>query len=98
MAQGHFVISPTQDRKDIRSQIDPAVAGAPPDDQAMLLNEVDRTVRQLRLIFAKRDEDFSRYFNPLLSLAQGGLVGPSAQPRIAQRALAELKREVVDQE
>ncbi|MBI3504670.1 MAG: hypothetical protein HY059_07500 [Proteobacteria bacterium] len=70
----------------------------PPDDQQELVSEVERTLRVLRSLYGTDDGAFQQVFQPLLGLAQGGLVGERAQPAIARRALVELRREVLERE
>lgn len=69
-----------------------------PEDQLELRDEIDRTLTVLRMLFPENDKKFEEYFRPLLSLAQAGLVGNSAQPALAYRALLVLKNEIVDRE
>ena len=98
MAQGFFVVSPSPDTTDITFQINPTLAGDPPDEQAKLVTDVERALRVLRAVFDGRELDYKRYYGSLLTLSQGGLVGPKAQPEIARRALVELKQEVLERE
>jgi hypothetical protein len=98
MAVGFFVVSATEDKRDILFQTKSPATSDPSEEQTTLVNEIERTLRVLRQLFDGRDADFGRYFDPLLSLAQGGLVGDNAQPAIARRALVELKTEVLERE
>jgi hypothetical protein len=98
MAQGFFVVSPSANGTDITFQICPTTDGDPPEEQAKLVTDLDRALRVLRAVFDGRELEYKRYFVPLLTLSQGGLVGPRAQPEIARRALIELKQEVLERE
>ena len=69
-----------------------------PESQLELRDEVDKTLTTLRLLFADDKERFEEYFRSLLALAQLGLVGDSANPKLAMRALASLKNEVLARE
>lgn len=74
-------------------------SGAPaPEDQLELRDEIDRTLTVVQMLFPDKDSQFEEYFRPLLSLAQVGLVGDSADPKLAGRALATLKDEIVSRE
>lgn len=99
MPQGAFTVAGNpDDRRDILFRISSEGPAEVPEDQQELRDEIDATLRVLRMLFEGRDAEFYGFFNPLLRLAQGGLVGPSAQPGIAKRALAGLRQEVVARE
>ena len=63
-----------------------------------LRDKIDSTLTTIRMLFGDQTERFEEYFRPLLSLAQLGLVGASANPSLAQRALDSLKFEMVSRE
>jgi len=69
-----------------------------PEEQIKLRDDVDNAQITLRMLFAKEQEKFEEYFRSLLSLAQLGLVGNSANPGLATRALASLKHEILVRE
>ena len=69
-----------------------------PDLQLELRDQIDSALTTIRILFADQHERFDEYFRPLLSLAQLGLVGKSANPSLAQRALDSLKFEIVSRE
>jgi predicted small lipoprotein YifL len=98
MAEGFFVVR--QDDKnphDIVFETKPG-AGQPPEDQLALKSDVERTLVVLQMLFENDEKKFLQAFHPLLSLAQCGLVGPSAQPQVAKLALIELQKEVTARE
>ncbi len=94
---GYFrVYRDTQDPKDIHfEQVEIKDDEKVPEDQLAIRDEVDRSLTTIRLVFSKSDHAFERYFRPLLSLAQLGLVGTSANPALAMRALSSLHNEIV---
>lgn len=97
---GYFkVYREPKDPKDIRfEQIDLKDDDKVPEEQLALRDEVCRSLTTLKLLFASSEQDFERYFHPLLSLAQLGLVGSSANPSLAMRALTSLHNEILTAE
>jgi hypothetical protein len=96
---GAFVVS--QYDKDPREILFQTAADAPspiPSDQLALKDDIDRTLLTLKLLFGSNNERFFSYYWPLLSLAQGGLVGPAAQPEAARRQLVQLQNELTARE
>lgn len=69
-----------------------------PEDQLELRDEVDKTLTVIRMLFENNSPLFEEYFRPLLSLSQLGLVGDSANPKLAMRALSSLKEEIVSRQ
>lgn len=97
MPKGAFVVSRIQGKRDIDFQLVPDYT--PPEDQLRLRDEIDRVMTVLRMLFPKEaDPRFEEYFRQLLSLAQTGLVGDSAQPELAKRALVTLKNDIIARE
>ena len=95
MAKGLFIVSrDTSNPNDILFNIRKGVKKLDDEEQLSLRDEIDRTLSVLRLLFKDDSKSFDYYFNPLLSLAQAGLVGNSAAPKVAKRAL--LKEKVVE--
>lgn len=89
----------TENPQDIHfEQIKLAEGESVPESQLELRDEVDQALTNLRLLFADGEERFEEYFRSLLALAQLGLVGNSANPKLAMRALASLKNEVLASE
>lgn len=74
----------------------------PSEAQLALKSEVERTLVIIQLLYPARSgkscPQFTRAFAALLSLAQCGLVGESAQPEVARRALLELRNEITSRE
>lgn len=99
MAKGLFIVSRDKDNpRDILFNTRNGITELDDEDQLSLRDEIDRTLAVLRLLFKDDEVSFNYYFNPILSLAQAGLVGDSAAPKVAKRALTELKNEIVDRE
>ena len=97
MVKGAFVVSPLEgEPRQIHFQTKIDVQATP--EQLLLKSEVEQTLVVLQMLFSVEDKRFFDYYNPLLSLAQCGLVGDYAQPEVARRALADLKKEVVARE
>lgn len=66
-----------------------------PEDQQALYTEVENTNNVLKSLHNTSSEIKRKYFNKLLSLAQVGLVGKTAQPELAMKSLAKLRNEMV---
>lgn len=101
MAQGAFDLGYDKDdtgrKTGIKFQVNPEVDPTP-DDQATLMLDIDRVVATLNRLFPLGGSRFDRYFEDALSLASAGLVGPSAQPQTAMRALQNLQDEILTNE
>ncbi len=98
MPTGAFrVYQDEKDPRDIHFQLADDIETVP-KDQAALRDGVDRTLTVLRVIFRDDDRGFRQYFGPLLSLAQFGLVGDTAQPETASQTLEVLKEQITAQE
>jgi len=98
MAKGCFVVSrDIQNSRDIDFSL-VSGTGSVPDEQLRLRDEVDHALTVLRMVFDEKNTRFEEYFRPLLSLAQAGLVGDSAQPELGLRALSSLKAEITSRE
>lgn len=71
-----------------------------PEEQLRLRDEVDRTLTVLRAAFSESKDEcrFEEYYRSLLSIAQTGLVGESAQPKLAESALATFRNDIVARE
>lgn len=101
MAEGAFTIKylrqdnqPDGRKYKIEFQIKDGAA-AIPDDQATLMLGIDRVVDTLNALFPGPDKRFDSYLEEAFSLASAGLVGDSAQPLTAARALESLKDEIL---
>jgi hypothetical protein len=68
-----------------------------PREQLELRDRVAGALSVLRIIVTDKDR-FAEYFRSLLSLAQAGLVGATANPDLSLRALEELKLDVTARE
>lgn len=68
-----------------------------PREQLELRDQVGSALSILRIIVSDKDR-FEEYFRELLSLAQAGLVGETANPELAMRALREFKLDVTSRE
>lgn len=79
-------------------QVELAEGEVIPEEQMKLRDDVDNAQTTIRMLFSKEPEKFEEYFKSLLSLAQLGLVGGSANPSLAMRALASLKHEILARE
>ncbi|MBS5317425.1 MAG: hypothetical protein KHY44_13695 [Clostridiales bacterium] len=96
--QGYFVVYSTEEneRFDIKCELHPDFAKEEvPNDQQELYLEVEDANNVLKSLHNTKDEIKVKYFNKLLSLAQAGLVGETAQPQLALKALNKLKAEVM---
>lgn len=99
MAEGAFVVSRDKGNpRDIHFQLSGGLEGDVPEDQAELRNEVDHALTVLRGIFPDDGPRFEEYFRSLLSLSQFGLVGATAQPKVARQALASLRADITARE
>lgn len=98
--KGYFIVSRDQTNgKDIHfQQIAIEDNEVIPEQQLELRDKIDSALTTIRMLFGDQPERFEEYFRPLLSLAQLGLVGGSANPSLAQRALDSLKFEMVSRE
>lgn len=98
--KGYFVVSRDQsnDKDILFQQIQLEDGEKIPDDQLELRDKTDSALTTIRILFGNERGRFDEYFRPLLSLAQLGLVGNSANPSLAQRALDSLKFEIVTRE
>jgi hypothetical protein len=101
MAQGAFTIDYiTEDNKPNGRKIKvdfqiKAGLDATPDDQAALMIAIEQVVVTLNTLFPEGGKRFEHYLGEAFSLSSAGLVGPSAQPQTAMRALQNLKDEIL---
>lgn len=94
MAQGYFIVSQDGDNLDILYQVAPGMTGACPDDQLTLKNDLEATEAALKVLYPDPKLRLPR-FRELLSLAQVGLQGQNAEPKVAASALANLKQSIL---
>ncbi|MCJ7579000.1 MAG: hypothetical protein MUP98_00525 [Candidatus Aminicenantes bacterium] len=99
MSKGAFLVYPDKENpKDIHFEYVSGIEKIP-GEQLELREEIDRVLVVLRALFPnENDINFNEYFRPLLSLAQAGLVGENAQPKLAKGALDALKNEILARE
>lgn len=97
MSQGCFQIdNNTNNPFDIQINIIPAYAqNGIPEEQQNLYVEIEKTISILESLHATNEITKKKYFEKLFSLSEAGLVGPSAQPKLAQKSLDALKEEVL---
>lgn len=95
--KGYFVVSSNPDEQfDINCSLHPEYAKETvPIDQETLYVEVESTNNVIKSLHNTEDEVKTKYFNKLLSLAQAGLIGKTAQPRLALKSLNKLKDEMI---
>jgi hypothetical protein len=98
MAKGAFVVfQDTQNPRDIHFEV--RSTESVPEDQLSLRDGIDRTLTVLQMLFPEpHGRRYREYYQPLLSLAQAGLVGDTAQPGLAARALVTFREEVTARE
>src|SRR5262249_14885841 len=61
-------------QRDILFQQSPNHSGEIPEEQLALKDQIEQTLAILRMLFPNDDARFREYFDPLVSLAQTGLV------------------------
>lgn len=94
---GCFVVAANSEEAfDIKCELHPNAAKSDiPEQQQNLYVAVESANNVIKSLRNTRDEIKQKYFNKLLSLAQAGLVGDTAQPDLALKSLAELKGEMI---
>lgn len=96
--RGRFrVCQEPEDSRDIRFEIAPDSTDEIPAEQLNLRDECQAALTVIRII-CPDERKFREYFNHLLSLAQAGLVGDTANPELALRALDGLKQDITARE
>jgi hypothetical protein len=100
MPKGSFRVFPDpKNPRDIYFEVAPDAPDPKPEDQLALKDEVDAALRVLRALYSSdKQAQFDEGFRSLLLLAQAGLVGTTADPIAAHRALVSLKRDITDRE
>lgn len=97
MAGAFRVYQEKDDPRDIRFEICSDTGGVIPSAQLELRDQVQAALTVIRII-CPEELRFREYFQHLLSLAQAGLVGETANPELAQRALDGLKQDITARE
>lgn len=96
--RGYFIVyeNTANEDFDVKFELHPDLAkNEVPDEQQVLYIEVEKANNVIRSL---NNSDYivkKKYFDKLLSLAQAGLVGETAQPNLALKSLHELKDEVL---
>ena len=99
MQPGGFVVERLNGTRDINFKTKHDVEPSP--EQLTLKSDVEKALIVTQALYPESSltpTEFERVFAALLSLAQCGLVGDSAQPVVASRALVELKNEITSRE
>src|SRR5580700_10513153 len=94
MAAGYFNVHQDGDDLEIVYQVAPDAPDSCPDDQLALKNDLEATEAALKVLYPDPQLRLPR-FRELLSLAQVGLQGPKAEPRVAASALVNLKQSIL---
>ncbi|MGA2206981.1 MAG: hypothetical protein ABSG10_09650 [Terracidiphilus sp.] len=96
--KGRFrVYQEPNDPRDIRFEVCEDSTEDIPTDQLGLRDECQAALTVIRII-CPDERNFREYFNHLVSLAQAGLVGQTANPELADRALEGLKQDITARE
>jgi len=95
--QGCFVVYENKEEQfDIKCELHPQYAKENiPTEQETLYNEVESANNVIKSLHNTKDDIKTKYFRKLLSLAQAGLVGETAQPNLALKSLDKLKAEMI---
>ena len=95
--QGYFVVSRnSKNQKDILCELHPQYAqDEVPEDQSNLYVEVENANAIINSLINTPEKNKNKYFEKLLSLAQAGLVGNTANPKLAMLSLEKLKEEII---
>lgn len=95
--QGFFVVSSNEKEAfDIKCELHPQYAKESiPKEQEILYAEIESTNNIIKSLHNTKEETKNKYFNKLLSLAQTGLVGETAQTNLASKSLNKLKDEMI---
>lgn len=96
--KGYFLVSSnTENEKfDIKCEIHPDYAKEViPKEQQGLYVEVESANNIIKSLINTKDDVKQKYFEKLLSLAQVGLVGETAQTELALKSLEKLKEEML---
>lgn len=95
--QGCFVVYENKEEQfDIKCELHPEYAKETiPAEQETLYNEVESANNVIKSLHNTKDDIKTKYFRKLLSLAQAGLVGETAQSNLALKSLDKLKAEMI---
>lgn len=100
MPRGYFLVAENKEISwDIKCELHHEYAKEQvPQDQAELyieIEQVNNVIRELKYTAESRKKEYSQ---KLLTLAQAGLIGETAQPNLAKLSLKELKEEILIRE
>lgn len=96
--QGYYIVysNSENEKYDIKCELHPELAkNEVPDEQQKLYIEVENANNIIKSLINSEDKVKEKYFQKLLSLAQAGLVGETAQPNLALKSLVKLKEEIL---
>lgn len=95
--EGFFIVHANENEEyDIRCEIHPEKGTELiPEIQQKLYVEVESANNIIKSLNDTNDTIKGKYFEKLLSLAQAGLVGDTAQPQLSFKSLEKLKEEIV---
>ena len=96
--EGYFIVNsnPECEKFDIKCELHPERTKRQiPKEQQELYLEIESTNNILKSLNNTKDEIKKKYFEKLLTLAQAGLVGETAQPQLALSTLCKLKDEII---
>lgn len=98
MSEGAWIVCQNPaDPQDIQFSLKSGVVSVP-EDQLTLKELVEKSLTVLRRVYASDNAKFATHYNSLLAIAQTGLVGSTANPNVATRALATFKADIVSRE
>jgi len=94
---GYFLVYPNPEEPfDIKCDLQKEAAiNEVPNEQQELYNEIESTNSIIKSLHKTGNKSKTKYFNKLLSLSRAGLVGDTAQPKLALKSIEKLKEEIV---
>lgn len=95
--KGYFLVYPNdKEPLDVKCDLHPLYATEEvPNDQKELVVEVEEVNTVIESLFHTSEEIKKKYAAKLLGIARAGLVGETAQPKLALKSLKMLKEEMV---
>ncbi|MEL7659907.1 hypothetical protein [Acetobacterium wieringae] len=96
--QGFFLVHQNDEYEkfDVKCELHPEFSKTEvPKEQQELFIEVENTNNVIKSLQNTTDAIKTKYFSKLITLAQAGLVGETAQPALASKALEKLKEEII---
>ena len=93
---GYFLVRENpKEPFDVLCEINEALDGEVPDQQAILYTEIETVSNIIKSLNNTSEESKRKYFDKLLSLSRAGLTSDNAQPQMSMKALEKLKEEMV---